>query len=55
MSQDNKNIAILIVGAAIVIIVMLWLVDAYSEPCTRPYPNAQTIIDCQKLQPTNTR
>lgn len=55
MSQDTKNAFILIGFVIIVLVTAIYLCGAYSDPCTRPYPHAQDIIDCQKLQPMATK
>lgn len=52
MSQETKNAFTVIVFVVIVLATAIYLCGAYSDPCTRPYPKAQDIIDCQKLQPT---
>jgi hypothetical protein len=47
-----KDTLVLLVFLIIVIAVVLYYDAAYSDSCTRPHPDAQTIIDCMNKQPT---
>jgi hypothetical protein len=52
VKQNFKDTLVLLVFLIIVIAVVLYYDAAYSDSCTRPHPDAQTIIDCMNKQPT---
>lgn len=47
MKSDLWDYVKLFFIIAVVVAAVIYFAAAYADPCTRPQPTAQTILDCQ--------